>query len=184
VTPFPYWRQAGFPVDCDENQLVDYCLQQLELVLSQQTASSDTAAIIIETVLGEGGYVPAPLSFLKGLREICDKHNMLLILDEVQCGYGRTGKHWAQEWSGVQPDLMVFAKGIANGFPLSGVVGKKSLLDKMKPGTMGGTYAGNVVSCAAAVACTKAIKVGTTSIISRRLICRCVVVWCRCSNNG
>jgi 4-aminobutyrate aminotransferase len=138
---------------------VDHCLRQLSLVLSQQTAPSDTAAILIETVIGEGGYVPAPKSFLEGIRRVCDEHNILLILDEVQCGFGRTGKYFALEWSGVQPDLMVFAKGIANGFPLSGVVGKKELLDKMKPGTMGGTYAGNAVSCAAAIACAEVMKV-------------------------
>jgi 4-aminobutyrate aminotransferase len=141
---------------------VDHCLHQLNLVLSQQTAPSDTAAILIETVIGEGGYVPAPKSFLEGIRQVCDKHGILLILDEVQCGFGRTGKYFALEWSGVQPDVMVFAKGIANGFPLSGVVGKKELFDKIKPGTMGGTYAGNAVSCAAAVACAKVMQVRLT----------------------
>lgn len=104
--------------------------------------------------------MPAPTSFLKGLREVCDQHGMLLILDEVQCGFGRTGKYFAQEWSGVHPDMMVFAKGIANGFPLSGVVAKREVFDQMKPGTMGGTYAGNAVSCAAALACAKVMKVG------------------------
>lgn len=138
---------------------MDYCLHQLNLVLSQQTAPSDTAAILIEPVIGEGGYVPAPKSFLQGLRQVCDKHGILLIFDEVQCGFGRTGKYFSLEWSAVTPDLMVFAKGIANGFPLSGIVGSKELLDKMKPGTMGGTYAGNAVSCAAAVACAKVMKV-------------------------
>lgn len=109
--------------------------------------------------------MPAPASFLAGLREICDKHGILLIIDEVQCGFGRTGKYFAQEWSGVTPDLMVFAKGIANGFPLSGVAGKKSIMDKMKPGTMGGTYAGNAVSCAAAVACAKVMQVRTVHMV-------------------
>lgn len=158
VTPFPYWHQAGFPQNVDEKTLVDHCLHQLSLVFSQQTAPKDTAAIIIETVIGEGGYVPAPKSYLEGLRKVCDEHGIVLIFDEVQCGFGRTGKYFAQEWSGVQPDVMVFAKGIANGFPLSGVVGKKHLMDKMKPGSMGGTYAGNAVSCAAAVACSKVMK--------------------------
>lgn len=158
VTPFPYWHQTSFPPDVDEKTLVDHCLRQLTLVLSQQTAPSDTAAILIEPVIGEGGYVPAPKSFLEGIRRVCDAHNILLIFDEVQCGFGRTGKYFALEWSGVQPDVMVFAKGIANGFPLSGIVGKKELLDKMKPGTMGGTYAGNAVSCAAAIACAEVMK--------------------------
>lgn len=158
VTPFPYWHQAGFPPNVDEKTLVDHCLHQLKLVLSQQSAPNDTAAILIETVIGEGGYVPAPKSFLEGLRRVCDEHGIILIFDEVQCGFGRTGKYFALEWSGVKPDLMVFAKGIANGFPLSGIVGSKSLMDKMKPGTMGGTYAGNAVSCAAAIACAKVMQ--------------------------
>ncbi|PVG00397.1 putative 4-aminobutyrate aminotransferase [Serendipita vermifera] len=158
VTPFPYWHQAGFPANVDEKTLVDHCLHQLDLVFSQQTSPKETAAILIEPVIGEGGYVPAPKSFLEGLRKVCDEHGIVLIFDEVQCGFGRTGKYFAQEWSGVLPDVMVFAKGVANGFPLSGVVGKKALLDKMKPGTMGGTYAGNAVSCAAAVACAKVMK--------------------------
>jgi 4-aminobutyrate aminotransferase len=159
VTPFPYWHQAGFPANVDEKTLVDHCLHQLNLVFSQQTSPKETAAILIEPVIGEGGYVPAPKSFLDALRKVCDEHGIVLIFDEVQCGFGRTGKYFASEWSGVVPDVMVFAKGIANGFPLSGVVGKKALMDKMKPGTMGGTYAGNAVSCAAAVACAKVMKV-------------------------
>jgi len=142
----------GLPRSTPEDELVRQCLYQLELLLSQQTAPTDTAAILIEPVIGEGGYVPAPASFLKGLRDICDKHNILLICDEVQCGFGRTGKMFYSEYSGVRPDIMVMAKGLANGFPLSAIVSRKDLTDKQKPGTMGGTYAGNAVSCAAAVA--------------------------------
>jgi 4-aminobutyrate aminotransferase len=85
-------------------------LYQLELLLSQQTAPSDTAAIIIEPVLGEGGYVPAPPAFLQGLRAICDKHGLLLIIDEVQSGFGRTGRMFSIEYSGVRPDIMLMAK--------------------------------------------------------------------------
>ncbi|KAL5528495.1 hypothetical protein ACEPAF_7631 [Sanghuangporus sanghuang] len=102
-----------------------------------------TAAIILEPVIGEGGYVPAPASYLKALREIADKHGIMLIFDEVQAGFGRTGKYFAPEYSGVRPDMLVIAKGIANGFPLSGV---------------GGTYAGNAVACAAGVACADVMK--------------------------
>src|SRR5262249_25664898 len=115
-------------------------------------------AILLETVIGEGGYVPPPPNFLKQLREICDKHGILLILDEVQCGFGRTGKYFAVEHWGVRPDIMVMAKGIANGFPLSGIVSRKELMDKQQPGSMGGTYAGNAVACAAAVACAEVMK--------------------------
>jgi 4-aminobutyrate aminotransferase len=154
-TPFPYYSQHGVPEETDVELLVSSSLHQLHLLLSQQTAPQDTAAIILEPVMGEGGYVPAPPSFLRGLREICDKHNILLIADEVQSGCGRTGKFWFMEYSGVRPDILVFAKGIANGFPLSGIASRKELMDLQKPGTMGGTYAGNAVSCAASWAVLK-----------------------------
>ena len=134
-------------------------LHQLDLLFAQQTAPAETAAIIIEPVLGEGGYVPAPTSFLSALRGTCDKHNIVLIYDEVQSGFGRCGGYFACEWSGVRPDVMVFAKGLANGFPLSGVVSTKARMDMMPPGTMGGTYAGNAVSCAAAIACAEVMEV-------------------------
>ncbi|EJD02937.1 acetylornithine aminotransferase [Fomitiporia mediterranea MF3/22] len=156
--PFPYWHQFGVPASTSEEELVGRCLYQLELLLSQQTAPSRTAAILLEPVLGEGGYVPAPASFLKGLREVADKHGIMLILDEVQSGFGRTGKYFATEYSGVRPDMLIIAKGIANGFPLSGVVTRKELTDKLKPGSMGGTYAGNAVACAAGVACAEVMK--------------------------
>jgi 4-aminobutyrate aminotransferase len=152
VTPFPYCyhckssekpgKGAG---GCCLNPIED-----LELLLKQQTAPEDTAAIIIEPVLGEGGYVPAPPEFLKKLREVCYKHDILLIVDEVQSGYGRTGKMFAIEYSGVRPDILVMAKGIANGLPLSAIAANKSLFQNSPPGTMGGTYGGNAVAMAAA----------------------------------
>lgn len=156
--PYPYWHQLSAPVDATEEHITKVCLEQLELLLAQQTSPRDTAAILIEPVLGEGGYVPAPTSFLKGLREVCDKNGILLIIDEVQSGFGRTGKNFSIEYSGVRPDIMTCAKGLANGFPLSGIVSRKELTDKLKPGSMGGTYAGNAVSCAAAVAVADAFK--------------------------
>ena len=129
---------------------------QLELLLKRETAPSDTAAIFIEPVLGEGGYVPVPANYLQRVREICDKHNILLVADEVQSGFGRTGKMFSVEHWNVRPDILVMAKGIANGFPLSGIVSRKELMDTQKPGSMGGTYAGNAVSCAAGIAVAKA----------------------------
>ncbi|KAJ7185436.1 acetylornithine aminotransferase [Mycena filopes] len=155
--PFPFWHQLGQTPDAAESTLVSQCLYQLDLLLTQQTAPSDTAAIIVEPVLGEGGYVPAPPAFLEGLRAVCDKHGILLIADEVQSGFSRTGKFFAIEYSGVRPDILVIAKGLANGFPLSGVVSRKELTDKLTPGSMGGTYAGNAVSCAAACAVVDAM---------------------------
>ncbi|KAJ6451695.1 acetylornithine aminotransferase [Mycena vitilis] len=155
--PFPFWHQCGQTPDVPESTLVQQCLYQLDLLLVQQTAPSDTAAIILEPVLGEGGYVPAPTAFLEGLRAVCDKHGILLIADEVQSGFSRTGKFFAIEYSGVRPDIMIMAKGLANGFPLSAIVSRKELMDTMAPGSMGGTYAGNAVSCAAACAVVDAM---------------------------
>lgn len=109
-TPFPYWHQAGLPPNTSEEELVRLSLYQLELVLKQQSAPKDTAAILIEPVLGEGGYVSAPPTFLQGVRRICDEHGILLIIDEVQSGFGRTGKLFNIEYSGVRPDIMTMAK--------------------------------------------------------------------------
>ncbi|KAI6033174.1 acetylornithine aminotransferase [Pisolithus orientalis] len=157
-TPFPFWHQLGVAPNTSEEELVRSTLYQLDLLLKQQTAPCDTAAIIIEPVLGEGGYVSAPSAFLKGLRDVCDEHGILLIIDEVQSGFGRTGKMFNVEYSRVRPDIMVMAKGLANGFPLSCIVSRRELTDKLKPGSMGGTYAGNVVSCAAAAAVVDAFQ--------------------------
>ncbi|GLB44715.1 putative aminotransferase [Lyophyllum shimeji] len=156
--PYPYWHQHGLPPSTPPSELASKSLYQLDLVLAQQTTPRDTAAIIVEPLLGEGGYVPAPPEFLQGLRDVCDKHGIMLIVDEVQSGFARTGKYFMIEHSGVRPDIMVIAKGLANGFPLSGVISRKELTDKLKPGTLGGTYAGNAVSCAAAVAVADAFK--------------------------
>ncbi|WFD18955.1 4-aminobutyrate--2-oxoglutarate transaminase [Malassezia caprae] len=155
---FPYYSQMCMPHDTPTDTLVDVALQRVRLLLQQETAPRDTAAILLEPVLGEGGYVPAPPAYLAGLREICDEHGMLLIVDEVQSGFGRTGKMFAIEHAGVRPDMVVFAKGIANGYPLSGIVASKATMDAMPPGSMGGTYAGNAVACAAAQATIQAFR--------------------------
>ncbi|KAF1346450.1 4-aminobutyrate aminotransferase [Delphinella strobiligena] len=160
--PFPYCKQCSISTHSDGKYGFDNCCMdpvlQLELLLKRETAPSDTAAIFVEPVLGEGGYVPPPAGYLAALRKICDKHNILLVADEVQCGFGRTGKMFAIEHWDVRPDILIMAKGIANGFPLSGIVSRKELMDTQKPGSMGGTYAGNAVACAAGVAVAKAFK--------------------------
>ncbi len=143
MTPFPFWHHFGANPSTATEELVNLALYQLELVLLQQTAPSDTAAILVEPVLGEGGYIPTPPSFLRGLREIADKHDILLVFDEVQSGFGRTGKYFAHEWTHenggyVRPDIMVMAKGLANGFPLSGIVSRKEIMNAQAPGTMVG----------------------------------------------
>lgn len=130
----------------------EHALESLELILLQQAKASEIAAVIIEPVLGEGGYVVPPQGFLKSLHAWCAKHDILLIADEVQSGYGRTGRQWAVEHFDVNPDILVSAKGIASGYPLSMVTSRSDLTSKQQPGCMGGTYGGNAVSCAAALA--------------------------------
>lgn len=153
VAPFPYaYRYRWSP-----EQTSDWCLEELQLLLATQTAPAETAAMLIEPILGEGGYVVPPRDFLRGVRQICDEHGILLILDEIQSGMGRTGRWFAQEHFGVVPDIMVVAKGIASGLPLSGVLARMDLMRKWPPGTHGGTFGGNAVACAAAVATLQAI---------------------------
>jgi 4-aminobutyrate aminotransferase len=160
--PFPYCAQCSIAKHSKgEFSNANCCMDpvtQLELLLKRETAPSDTAAIIIEPVLGEGGYVPPPPGYFEAVRKICDKHNILLIFDEVQSGFGRTGKMFACEHWGVRPDILVMAKGIANGFPLSAIASRKELMDMQKPGSMGGTYGGNAVACAAGVAVLDTFK--------------------------
>lgn len=154
VAPYPY----AFRLGMSEEQASQYALNALEELLLSQTAPKETAAILIEPVLGEGGYVVPPVSFLKGLREIADKNGILLIFDEVQSGFGRTGKWFASEHFGVVPDIMTVAKGIASGMPLSGVFSRLDLMKKWEVGSHGGTYGGNAVACAAGVATIRAIR--------------------------
>lgn len=154
VAPFPY----AFRLGMTEEQASQYSLAALEELLISQISPADTAAILIEPVLGEGGYVVPPASFLRGLREICNKNGILLIFDEVQSGFGRTGKWFALEHFGVTPDIMTVAKGIASGMPLSGVFSSLDLMKKWPAGSHGGTYGGNAVAMAAGTATIKAIR--------------------------
>ncbi len=133
-------------------------LNCLDHILETSCAPEDVAAIIIEPVQGEGGFIPCPPAFLKGLRELCTRHGILLIADEVQTGFARTGSMFAIEQSGVEPDFLICAKSIAGGLPLSAVIGKAELFDKMPPGSMGSTYGGNPVACAAALAVLDVIE--------------------------
>jgi 4-aminobutyrate aminotransferase len=133
-------------------------LNQLRHLLQTQTTPEDVAAILVEPVLGEGGYIVPPASFLQGLRQICNEHGILLIIDEVQSGFGRTGKFFACEHFGVTPDIMIMAKGIASGLPLSGIAARRDIMERWRPGAHGGTYGGNALACAAAVATIRAIR--------------------------
>ena len=127
-------------------------LEALERALSTQVAAETVAAVVIEPVQGEGGFIPAPQEFIRGLRAICDREGILLVVDEVQTGFGRTGRMFAIEHYGVEPDLMTVAKSMAAGLPLSGVVGKAEIMDSLWDSAVGGTYVGNPVALAAAVA--------------------------------
>lgn len=148
VAPFPYAYHYG----TDEKTATDFALRELDYLFATMSAPKDTAAFFIEPMLGEGGYVPANSEFLAGLRERADEHGILLVVDEIQTGYGRTGKFWGHEHFGVSPDIMLIAKGLASGFPLSAMATSEELMAKAWPGSQGGTYGGNAVSCAAALA--------------------------------
>jgi 4-aminobutyrate aminotransferase/(S)-3-amino-2-methylpropionate transaminase len=141
--PFPY-EYRGWTSE--------KALASLDELFESAVAPQRVAAIIIEPVLGEGGFVPAPAAFLRELRVMTERHGILLIADEIQSGFGRTGKFFAIEHSGVAPDLVTVAKSLAAGFPLSGVVGRAEVMDAPGPGGLGGTYGGNPIACAAGLA--------------------------------
>ncbi len=142
-TPFPY-EYRGWTSE--------RALAALQELLQSSVSPERVAAVIIEPVLGEGGFVPAPLQFLRELRKLTERHGILLIVDEIQTGFGRTGRFFAIEHSGLAPDLVTVAKSLAAGFPLSAVVGRAEVMDAPGPGGLGGTYAGNPVACAAGLA--------------------------------
>jgi 4-aminobutyrate aminotransferase len=153
--PFPYAYRYGW----GEEETIDFCLHEMEILLKTQSAPEETAAIMIEPVLGEGGYVPAPPRFLQGLRAICDQHGILLVIDEVQSGVGRTGEWWAHLRSQVRPDIMIMAKGLGSGMPISAIAAPRALMEKWKPGSHGGTYGGgNAAVMAAAIASLQVVQ--------------------------
>ena len=149
VTPFPDSYYYGW----DDEETTEFCLKQLETLLHSQVDPGEVAAVIIEPVLGEGGYVPAPTMFIKELRRITSKYEILLIVDEVQSGFGRTGRMFAFEHAEIEPDIIVMAKGLGSGLPISGIGANQKLMAGWKPGTHGGTYGGgSAVAAAAALA--------------------------------
>ncbi|MFN8379600.1 MAG: 4-aminobutyrate--2-oxoglutarate transaminase [Anaerolineae bacterium] len=147
--PFPYvYRRPSFMT---EDEYVEECIQRLDHGLIAQVDPEAVAAIVIEPVQGEGGFVPTPPRFLQRIREICTQYGIVMIADEVQCGFGRTGRMFAVEHYGIVPDLIVTAKSIAAGMPLSAVSGKAEIMDAPHVGGLGGTYSGNPLACAAAI---------------------------------
>lgn len=137
---------------------VEDSLRALSLLFAADIEPSRVAAIIVEPVQGEGGFHMAPPELLQALRRICDEHGILLIADEVQTGFARTGRMFGIEHGGIEPDLMTVAKSLAGGFPLSGVIGRADIMDAAQPGGLGGTYAGSPVACAAALAVLDVIE--------------------------
>jgi 4-aminobutyrate aminotransferase len=154
VAPYPYAYKYGW----DEETTTDYCLKELKLLLKSQTAPEETAAVVIEPVLGEGGYAPPPTRFMRELRDLCDHYGILLVADEVQSGFGRTGKWFGIDHYDITPDMVCMAKGLASGLPLSGLAASAELMSRWLPGSHGGTYGGNAVACAAAVATIQVMR--------------------------
>ena len=138
IAPYPSSYYYGW----SDKRTSEFCLKQLKLILKSQTAPEETAAIIIEPILGEGGYIPAPSKFMKGLRKICDDYGILLIVDEVQSGFGRTGKMFCFEHHKINPDIIVMAKGLGSGLPISAIGASNKLMKHWIKGTHGGTYGG------------------------------------------
>lgn len=148
----PYPNPFRNPYNLPPDQAEDAYFADLEALFETEVLPDDVAAIIIEPMLGEGGYVVAPKGYMQRLRRLCDEHGILLIADEIQTGVGRSGTMWAFEQFGIVPDIVTVAKGIASGLPLSAVVASRDLMDRWAPGAHGGTYGGNAVACAAGVA--------------------------------
>ena len=148
--PFPshFHHGDGLPLD----RFVERELQRMRDAFFAYVPAEQVAAVIIEPVLGEGGFVPAPTAYLQGLRKICDDHSILLICDEVQSGFCRTGRWAAYEHAGIVPDISTWAKSMGSGLPIAAVVGKSEIMEAAQPGTIGGTFGGNPIACASALA--------------------------------
>ena len=145
--PFPYPLRMG-----GADAALATTMAALDDLFASTVSAEDVAAFVVEPITGEGGYVVPPDGFLPALREVADRHGILLVVDEVQTGFARTGRFFATEWTAARPDIVVMANGIASGLPLSGILAARSLLDELAPGSHGGTYGGNAVACAAALA--------------------------------
>jgi len=146
--PYPY----PYRMNMTPQEATAYCIQELERIFVADVAPDQVAAIIVEPVQGEGGFMAAPPGFLRALKTVCEKYNILFVADEIQSGFCRTGRMFAVDHDGVEPDLLIIAKSMGAGMPISGVVGGAEIMDAPPPGTLGGTYSGNPVACAAALA--------------------------------
>jgi len=163
--PFPAEIfHAPYPIEYHGVSVAD-SLAAIEHIFKYDIEPSRVAAIIIEPVMGEGGFYIAPVEFMRALRKLCDQHGIVMIVDEIQTGFARTGRMFAVEHSGIEPDLMTLAKSLAGGFPLAAVVGKAAIMDAPGPGGLGGTYAGSPIACAAALA--------VLDVIDKEQLCAC-----------
>ncbi len=157
--PEVYRVPAPYPYREDyDGDGVQECLRELEKAAIGGADPENIAAVIIEPVAGEGGFIPMPKEFLHGVREFCDRYGIVMICDEVQTGFARTGKMFAIEYSGVEPDLVSTAKSLGAGMPIAGVTGKQHIMDSVQPGGLGTTYGGNPLACAAALAAIETIE--------------------------
>ncbi|MGW5382993.1 aspartate aminotransferase family protein [Nocardia sp. NPDC003963] len=154
VAPFP----TAFRYGWTKAEATAFALRELDYLFATLTSPAETAAFIVEPVLGEGGYIPGNREFFQGLRERADRYGILLIFDEIQTGFGRTGKFFGHQHFDVRPDIITMAKGLASGFPISGIAASAELMGKAWPGSQGGTYGGNAVACAAALATLDVIE--------------------------
>ncbi|WP_040780494.1 aspartate aminotransferase family protein [Nocardia pneumoniae] len=154
VAPFP----TAFRYGWSEQEATAFALRELDYLFTTLTSPAETAAFLVEPVLGEGGYIPGNTEFFHGLRERADRYGILLVFDEIQTGFGRTGKFFGHQHFGVRPDVITIAKGLASGFPLSGIAAPRELMARAWPGSQGGTYGGNAVACAAAIATLEVIQ--------------------------
>ena len=151
VYRFPYAYCYRCPYGRSHPACGLYCLRMFEDALEDRVGGRNVAALVVEPVQGEGGFVVPPPGYLRGLKEICERYGIVFVADEVQTGFGRTGKLFAVEHEGIEPDILIVAKSIAAGLPLAGVIGKAEIMDAVHKGGIGGTYGGNPVACAAAL---------------------------------
>ncbi len=158
-TEFPYLYRG--PKGYTEEEMIDYYIEKLKATLTQGSFANEVAAIIIEPLQGEGGFIPAPIAWIKKVREICDEHGILIIADEVQCGNCRTGKYFASSYwaeAGAAPDIVTTAKSMGAGLPISAITARAEIMDSAPANTLGGTYAGNPVACAAGLKVMEIMK--------------------------
>ncbi len=158
VYRLPYPNRTKYGPGMSEGEFVERELLRFRQALLNTVPAEHLAAVILEPVQGEGGFVPVPAAYLKALRRLCDEHGIMLIIDEVQTGFGRTGKWAAYEHYGVTPDISTWAKSMGGGMPISCVIGRAEVMDAARPGTLGGTYGGNPVACAAALATIRSME--------------------------